>query len=169
MVAGARELMTMSSRDERSLFFVLARFWSKDAVAERNSARKVSPSDQGSNPGGGGSYSSIAAGLSPGDGGILSSVAAGCVARMGRLTQLCRRRLLFPNGGGSQSSVLSVCSSMAMTITREESKVCRLGIHSRVGDWVIRMSSRCVRLMLSVEGSPLVKVCAALSSNMAPC
>ena len=60
----------------QSLFFVLARLWSKDAVAGRNSVRKVSPSDQRSNPGGGGSYSSIAAGLSPGDGGLLSSVAA---------------------------------------------------------------------------------------------
>ncbi|WZZ46905.1 hypothetical protein YC2023_043164 [Brassica napus] len=90
-----------------SLFFVVARFWSKDAVARRTSARKVSPSDQGSNPGGGGSYSSIAAGLSPGDGGLPNSVAAGCVARKGRFTQLCRRRLLFPKGGGSQISVLS--------------------------------------------------------------
>ncbi|CAG7875044.1 unnamed protein product, partial [Brassica rapa] len=45
------------------LFFVVVRFWSKDAVAGRASARKVSLSDQGSNPGGGGSYSSIAAGL----------------------------------------------------------------------------------------------------------
>ncbi|KAF2539029.1 hypothetical protein F2Q68_00020988 [Brassica cretica] len=153
----------------QSLFFVVAWFWSKDAVAGRISARKVSPSDQSSNPRGGGSYSFFVAGLSPGDGGLLSSVAAGCVAWKGRLTQLCRCRLLFPKGGGSQSSVLSACSSMAMTITREESKVCRLGIHSRVGDWVIRMSSRCVRLMLSVEGSPLVKVCAALSSDVAPC
>ncbi|KAF2572798.1 hypothetical protein F2Q70_00003517 [Brassica cretica] len=155
----------------QSLVFVVARFWSKDAVAGRTSARKVSPSDQGSNPGGGGSYSSIDAGLSPGDGGLLSSVAAGCVAGKGRLTQLCRRWLLFPKGGSSQSSALSAWypSSMAMTITRKESKFCRLWIHSRVGDWVIRMSSRCVRLMLSVEGSPLVKVCAALSSDVAPC
>ena len=91
----------------QSLVFVVARFWSKDAVAGRTSARKVSPSDQGSNPGGGGSYSSIAAGLSPGDGGLLSSVAAGCVAGKGRLTQLCRRWLLFPKGGSSQSSALS--------------------------------------------------------------
>ncbi|KAL0679608.1 hypothetical protein Bca4012_007589 [Brassica carinata] len=91
----------------QSLFFVVARFWSKHAVARRTSARKVSPSDQGSNPGGGGSYSSIAAGLSPGDGGLPNSVAAGCVARKGRFTQLCRRRLLFPKGGGSQIFVLS--------------------------------------------------------------
>ncbi|KAF3505845.1 hypothetical protein F2Q69_00009464 [Brassica cretica] len=91
----------------QSLFFVVARFWSKHAVARRTSARKVSPSDQGSNPGGGGSYSSIAAGLSPGDGGLPNSVAAGCVARKGRFTQLCRRQLLFPKGGGSQISVLS--------------------------------------------------------------
>ena len=60
-----------------------------------------------SNPGGGGSYSSIDADFSPGDGGLLSSVAAGCVAGKGRLTQLCRRWLLFPKGGSSQSSALS--------------------------------------------------------------
>ena len=63
----------------------MVRFWSKDAVAGRALARKVSLSDQGSNPGGGGSYSSIAAGLSPGDGGLLSSVAAGFVAGRGGL------------------------------------------------------------------------------------
>ena len=57
---------------------------------------------------------------------------------------------------------------MKMTFSREESKVCRLGFHSRVGDWEIWMSFRCVRLMLSVEGSPVVKVGVAPSSDVAP-
>ncbi|KAH0924649.1 hypothetical protein HID58_016905 [Brassica napus] len=67
--------------------------------------KDVSP-DQGSIPGGGGFYSSVVAGLSPGGGGFVNSVVAGLVSGMERLTQLRRRRLLSPEGRGSQSSTL---------------------------------------------------------------